>query len=89
MIRRSGMAVIALVLGVTSVQAKVLGTFGVTYRISERDALAEIEERARQVDWSKVLDKPSLQVRTGARSMAIRILPSSRPITFISRPGRS
>ena len=47
MIRRTGLAVIALVLGGTSVQAKVIGTFGTTYRITERDALAEIEEFVR------------------------------------------
>lgn len=61
MIRLSGLAVIAVVLGVSSVQAKVLGTFGMTYRIAERDALAEIEERARQVDWNKVLDKRKVE----------------------------
>jgi len=61
MIKRTGLAVIALVLGVTSVQAKVLGTFGTTYQIAEKDALAEIEERARQVDWSKVLDKRTVE----------------------------
>jgi len=61
MIRRTGLAVIALVLGVTSVQAKVLGTFGTVYQIAEKDALAEIEARARQVDWSKVLDKKKVE----------------------------
>jgi conjugal transfer pilus assembly protein TraW len=61
MIGRTGLAVIALVLGVSSVQAKVIGTYGTTYRITERDALAEIEERARQVDWSKVLDKRKVE----------------------------
>ncbi|GAM08403.1 protein TraW [Geobacter sp. OR-1] len=61
MIRRSGLAAIAMVIGATSVQAKVLGTFGMTYRISERDALAEIEERSRQVDWNKVLDKRKVE----------------------------
>jgi conjugal transfer pilus assembly protein TraW len=61
MIRRTGLAVIALVLGVSSVQAKVIGTYGTTYRITERDALAEIEERARQVDWNKVLDKRKVE----------------------------
>ncbi|MDD2900322.1 MAG: hypothetical protein PHI31_16630 [Desulfuromonadaceae bacterium] len=52
---------IALVLGVSSVQAKELGTFGMTYRIAEQDALAEIEERAKQVDWHKVLDKRKVE----------------------------
>ncbi len=61
MIRRSGLAVIAMVIGATSVQAKLLGTFGMTYRISERDALAEIEERSRQVDWNKILDKRKVE----------------------------
>ena len=61
MIKRTGLAVIALVLCVTSVQAKELGTFGMTYRIVERDALAEIEERTRQVDWHKVLDKRKVE----------------------------
>ena len=61
MIRRTGLAVIALVLGASSVHAKVIGTYGTTYRISERDAMSEIEERARQVDWSKVLDKRKVE----------------------------
>jgi len=61
MIRRTGLAMIALVLGVSSVHAKVIGTYGTTYRITERDALAEIEDRARQVDWNKVLDKRKVE----------------------------
>jgi len=61
MIRYSGVALISLLLGVSSVQAKELGSFGMTYRIAERDALAEIEERARQVDWHKVLDKRKVE----------------------------
>lgn len=61
MIRRTGLAVIALVLGISSAQAKVIGTYGTTYRITERDALAEIEARARQVDWNKVLDKRKVE----------------------------
>lgn len=61
MIRRSGVIVIALLLGTASAQAKVLGTYGMTYQISEKDALAEIEARARQVDWNKVLDKKKVE----------------------------
>ena len=38
-------------------QAKDLGTFGATYSISERDAVEEMQERARQVDWGKLFDK--------------------------------
>ena len=61
MIRRLGVIVISLLLGTASVQAKILGTYGMTYQISEKDALAEIEARARQVDWNKVLDKKKVE----------------------------
>ena len=58
---RIGLAAIGLMVCVASAQAKELGTFGMTYRIAERDALAEIEERAKQVDWHKVLDKRKVE----------------------------
>lgn len=34
-----------------------LGNVGKTYPIAEKDALVEIEEKAKKVDWQKVLDK--------------------------------
>jgi len=37
--------------------AKVLGTFGNTYAISEPDFLEEIRERALRVDWEKEFEK--------------------------------
>ncbi len=37
-------------------QARDLGTIGATYPIVERDALEEIEERAKQVDWGKLFN---------------------------------
>lgn len=37
--------------------ARDLGAFGATYPIFERDALEEIEDRAKQVDWGKLFDK--------------------------------
>jgi len=40
-----------------SAQARDLGTSGATYSIAERDALEEIEERAKQVDWGKLFDR--------------------------------
>lgn len=61
MTMRTGLAAIGLMVCVSSAQAKELGTFGMTYRIAERDALAEIEERAKQVDWHKVLDKRKVE----------------------------
>lgn len=39
------------------VQAKVIGTFGKVYSIAEPDALAEIEQRARSINWQSILDK--------------------------------
>jgi conjugal transfer pilus assembly protein TraW len=40
---------------------KDLGTVGATYPIAERDALSEIEERAKQVDWGKALKKDRME----------------------------
>lgn len=39
------------------VQAKVIGTLGKVYSIAEPDALAEIEQRARSINWQSILDK--------------------------------
>ncbi len=41
--------------------AKDLGIAGVTYPIAEKDALKEIEERAKQVDWHKVIKKDKME----------------------------
>ena len=57
--------IMALLSGTVSVEAKVLGTYGATYPIAERDALEEIQERARQVDWQKVLDRRKLESYQG------------------------
>lgn len=38
--------------------ARVLGRVGAVYPIAERDALDEIEERAREIDWEKKLSRP-------------------------------
>lgn len=65
MTKRIGLAAIGLMVCVSSTQAKELGTFGITYRIAERDALAEIEERAKHVDWHKVLDKRKVETFQG------------------------
>ena len=57
MIKHSILIVAGLSIVISSANAKNLGTFGRTYPIAEKDALTEIEERARQIDWDKVLDK--------------------------------
>jgi conjugal transfer pilus assembly protein TraW len=61
MIRCSILVVVILSLWIVSAQAKDLGSFGKTYPVSEKDALTEIEDRAKQVDWSKVLDKKKVE----------------------------
>ena len=40
---------------VAAAEAKTVGVLGKVYPIAERDALEEIEERARQVDWPSIL----------------------------------
>ncbi len=40
-----------------AVLAKTIGVVGRVYPIAERDALEEIEERARQVEWQSVMDQ--------------------------------
>ena len=52
--------VLILVLFLITVQpglARILGTFGKTYPIIERDALEEIQERAAQINWKSELDR--------------------------------
>jgi len=44
-------------LTVLPAQAKVIATVGQVYPIVERDALTEIEERAKEVNWRSILDK--------------------------------
>lgn len=43
---------------VAAAGVKIVATVGTTYSISEQDALVEIEERAKAVDWSKTIPKP-------------------------------
>jgi conjugal transfer pilus assembly protein TraW len=45
-----------LFLIVQPAQSRVIGTFGKTYEIIERDALEEIQERAAQINWKSKLD---------------------------------
>ncbi len=56
--------------------AKTLGTFGATYPIAEPDALEEIEERAKEVDWDKVLNKETTEKTVkGYRPLGLKRLP--------------
>jgi len=54
----------------------VIGKAGITYPISEPDALEEILERARQVDWSKYFNRENLvKMVERFRPEGMRILP--------------
>ena len=43
--------------------ARDLGTFGAVYDIVEKDALKELEEKAKSVDFSKAVDRNALVKR--------------------------
>jgi conjugal transfer pilus assembly protein TraW len=58
--RRLVLALLA-VLAATCSHAKSLGSVGTTYEIAEKDALAEIEERAKGVDWEKVMQRKAVE----------------------------
>jgi len=60
--RISGSLLLVLIIA-TAVQAKVLGTVGATYAIVERDALREIEDRAKEIDWAKAFDRKDWEDR--------------------------
>lgn len=55
---------------------KDLGTFGATYSIAEPDALAEIEEKARQIDWEKVIGRKIVEKKVSSyRPAGLSLLP--------------
>lgn len=45
------------------VSAGIIGTVGLTYPFAERDALSEVEESAKQVNWKKILAEAKVQAR--------------------------
>lgn len=49
--------IIALIFTSFQADARVLDTIGATYPIAEKDALLDIEEAARRVDWGNVFDR--------------------------------
>jgi len=61
---RLGLAVLAI-LAAVSAHAKDLGSVGTTYAVAEKDALTEIEERAKGVDWGKVLQRKPIEEYDG------------------------
>lgn len=56
-----------------------LGDVGATYPIAERDALVEIEERAKAVDWEKAFDRKRMEEKIrNYRPERVETLPSAR-----------
>jgi conjugal transfer pilus assembly protein TraW len=56
---------VVVMLWTAAVMANNLGEVGRTWPIAEVDALTEIEARARQVDWNKVIDKKKVETFQG------------------------
>lgn len=53
------------VLVASAANARVLGTVGATYAITEKDALVEIEQKAKSIDWSKVIKRKPIEEYNG------------------------
>jgi len=53
------------VLVATAANAKELGTVGATYAIAEKDALVEIEQKAKNIDWSTVIKRKPIDEYNG------------------------
>ena len=60
MIRRILTAAFLCLLMASTAPARDLGTFGAVYDIVEKDALKELQEKAKSVDFSKAVDKNAL-----------------------------
>ena len=61
--RRILTAVFLCLLTTSTAVARDLGTFGTVYDIVEKDALKELEEKAKSVDFSKAVDRNALVKR--------------------------
>ena len=61
--RISGSLFLLILFLAAAVHGKDLGTIGATYSIAEKDALREIEERAKEVDWEKAFDRKRMKDR--------------------------
>ncbi len=62
--------------GLRPLYAVELGRFGAVYPIAEKDALAEIEQRARDFDWNKVFNKEQNTAKLKAyRPSDLEVLP--------------
>lgn len=53
------------VLVASAANARELGTVGATYAIAEKDALVEIEQKAKSIDWSNVIKRKPIEEYNG------------------------
>lgn len=58
-------ATMLALLAASAAHARNLGTVGATYGIAERDALAEIEQKAKGIDWSRVITRKTIEEYDG------------------------
>ena len=65
MTRRLFITGLVVMLWTTAVLAKNPGEVGRTWPIAEQDALTEIEAKARQVEWRKVLERKKVEAYQG------------------------
>ena len=59
------LCIVVIMLVATAAHAGVLGSVGATYPIAEKDALVEIEQKAKGIDWSKVITRKSIEEYDG------------------------
>jgi conjugal transfer pilus assembly protein TraW len=78
--RLSKSILISILVSVSTVAAaRDIGTYGAIYPITEKDALSEIEARAREIDWKKVLDPKEADKRIkGYRPVGLSRLPLAK-----------
>lgn len=67
------------ILFTSTLSAKDLGEFGITYPIAERDALEEIQEKVKKVDWSRFFNKEKIS------NLVRRYKPRSLPQLPVAR----
>ena len=81
MTRRLLITGLVVMLWTAAVLARNLGEVGRTWPIAEKDALTEIEAKARQVEWNKVLERKKVENYQGPPDMG-RLPRARRDRTF-------
>jgi len=80
MMRRLYVAMTAVLI-TSAAYAKELGTVGATYAIAERDALAEIEQKAKGIDWRQVITRKAIEEYDGPQDR-VRLPRAARERSF-------